>query len=489
MTDAGDNIFFVDNDYAIQKISRKLSQKIGVSNGTDLVGRRCHDYFFQLEKPCDHCPVSRSITFQTVVEEDIQIDVNDSRRGSRHAVATPVMDHNNNVRQIIVDCLGSSLLSNSRAPELRELGSANKPLPQLPMEDVDTESINTIGALLFDKDFNIILSNQWLEIAGFGWGENHIGRNLFSVAPFYNQAPVRKKIKDFMHSNTTGQILFHSKADIYSENWLEHHIYKLVGQSKIDAYLIISKINQSNVFMDSRALMAEKATMLSKFASRLSHDIKNPMALISTSMEFLKTDLAKVNTLDGIYGLVDYMDQVQDQVNRVIDILDTVNALKVHSMDTISESDAEELLDRSVTIALLGKTFPNSDIRMKVAGPLPPIHVAEINIERAFSELFKSLLNQAGENGLLDINLAYIGDLDETFVFKIHTNIVQKTVLNLDEMMHEFFSSGNRFNISNLGLAIAYATIINHSGEMHVLTLDSGELEILIKLPRTPQEF
>jgi len=339
------------------------------------------------------------------------------------------------------------------------------------VEESAEEQSDTLCAILFDKDFHIIVANQWSGATGFGDRANMVGQNLFSAVPFYNQTLVREKIQSFTQESEAEHTVFHTRADIYSDQWLEHQLYKLVGRSKLDACLVISKSGPKASFVEPRILMAEKAALLSRFASRISHDIKNPLALISTSVEFLKADMANVlkadmanvNTLDGVHKLVDYVDQIQEQVSRVLGILDTVNALKVHSMDVVSTTDVAELLDRAV------------------------IHVAEINIERAFSELFKTLLKKSGENGQLDINLAYIGDLEEQFIFKIRSTIREKSALDLDEMMNEFFASGNRFDVSNLGLAIAYATIINHSGEMQVLPLDSGELEVLIKLPRVPK--
>jgi len=488
MNDVADNVFFIDGDYAIQKVSRKLSQQIGIEHGGRLVGKRCFNFFYNLEQPCSGCPVSRSITFKTVVEEDIPAVGENGHRDIRHAVATPVIDENNEVRQVIVACLGDKVF-----PQPGEGGASGsgarerKAVAQLPLEHTEANTAGVICAILVDKELNIILANQWQDAPGFGNGKNIVGQNIFSAAPFYNQPPVRKKIEDFVFHADEQQTSFQTKSDIYSDNWLEHQIYNLLGQARIEAYLIISKQNPDASFTNSTALLADKVAMLSQFASRISHDIKNPLALISTSVEFLKNDLTNVNTLDGVHKLDEYIDQVQDQVNRVVDILDTVNALKVHSMDTISETDAAELLDRCVTITLLSKPFPGNEVEMKVAGPMPLMQVHEINLERALAELFKSLLKNAGENGRIDINLAYVGDLDEQFIFKIHTNIVRQAALDLDEIMNEFFASGNRFNIENLGLAIAYATIINHSGEMSVLTLDTGELEVLIKLPRIAQ--
>lgn len=483
-----DNIFFIDSDYAIQKVSRRLAQQIGIEHGGQLVGKRCFNYFYHLDQPCSGCPVSRSITFKTVVEEDIPVAGQNSHSDIRHAVATPVIDDYNDVRQVIVACLGVETLLHSNVSEA--VGSANqerKAVAQLPIEHTEANAADVICAMLVDKELNIILSNQWQAAPGFGKGEASVGQNLFSAAPFYNQEPVRTKIKEFIAHDNEQQTVFQTKADIYSDHWLEHQIYNLLGQSRIEAWLIISKQSRDASSTNSTALLADKVAMLSRFASRISHDIKNPLALISTSVDFLKSDLANVNTLDGVHKLEEYIDQVQDQVNRVVDLLDTVNALKVHSMDTIAETDAAELLDRCVTIALLSKSFPGNEIEMNIAGPLPPIYAHEINLERALSELFKSLLKNGGEHGRLEINLAYVGDLDEQFIFKIHTNIVQQTALDLDELLNEFFTSGNRFNIENLGLIIAYATIINHSGEMRVLTLDTGELEVLIKLPRVAQ--
>jgi len=488
MTDAGENIFFINNNYTIQKISRKLLQHIGLDNGSDLVGKTCYSSFFKRDDPCEHCPVGRSITFQTVVEEDIPIEDEKMIGAVRHAVATPVLDESNQVRQVIVDCLGETMKAVDQFLNRRDQeDGSSQPLPQMSVEESAEEQSDTLCAILFDKDFHIIVANQWSGATGFGDRANMVGQNLFSAVPFYNQTLVREKIQSFTQESEAEHTVFHTRADIYSDQWLEHQLYKLVGRSKLDACLVISKSGPKASFVEPRILMAEKAALLSRFASRISHDIKNPLALISTSVEFLKADMANVNTLDGVHKLVDYVDQIQEQVSRVLGILDTVNALKVHSMDVVSTTDVAELLDRAVTITLLSKPFPQNDIQINITGPMPPIHVAEINIERAFSELFKTLLKKSGENGQLDINLAYIGDLEEQFIFKIRSTIREKSALDLDEMMNEFFASGNRFDVSNLGLAIAYATIINHSGEMQVLPLDSGELEVLIKLPRVPK--
>ncbi len=487
MTDVGDNIFFINNDYTIQKVSRRLAQKIGIDDGGLLVGKICHKYFYNLDKPCNSCPVSRSIAFQTVVEGEIQPDAENESAGVRHAIATPVMDEHNQVRQVIVDCLGDTISLHRANNETAAIDKPDrKRVPQLPIEGGDRESPDTLCSVLVDRDLNIILYNQWHDGPGFGNGDNLVGHNLFSVAPFYNQQPVRSRIEGFVKDDNAEYTTFQTKTDIYSEQWLKHEIYKLIGQGRIEAYLILSQFNESADAANSTAIRADKITMLSQFASRISHDIKNPLSLISTSVEFLKADLAKVNTIDGVFKLVDYIDQVQDQVNRVITILDTVNALKVHSMETVSETDAADLLDRSVTITLLSKPYPQNDVKVNIAGPLPPIHVSEINMERALTELFKSLLKNAGENGRLDINLTYVGDLEDQFIFKIHTNAVQKTASNLDEMIDDFLTSAKKFDIANLGMVIAYATILNHAGVMDVLNLDTGELEILIKLPRVP---
>ena len=263
MTDAEENIFFIDNKYTIQKVSRKLSQKIGINKNENPIGIACHDYFFQSDKPCGNCPVSRSIKFQTVVEEDILLDMNDSTRGTRHAVATPVMDNDNQVKQIIVDCLGDAIaFKRAFTEQTEEMTTEKKPLPQLPLEEGETGFLQTIGVVLFDGELNVILSNQFSDVPGFAGVENVVGRNLFSVAPFYNQTPVRNKIETFIRQETVGTTHFRTKSDIYSDRWLEHHLYKLVAKSKVDAYLIISKISPEGVHTDSRALMAEKVTML-----------------------------------------------------------------------------------------------------------------------------------------------------------------------------------------------------------------------------------
>lgn len=486
MVTTGEHLFFIDTRYIVKKLSRKLLEKMGDDSMQRVIGTPCHKVFFHRDSPCVDCPVSRSIAFKTVVEEDLKLENSNDTNHVRHAVATPVTDDNETVRNIIVDCLGDP-------PYLEALDiSFSTDLSPQPHEDngapqsTEWPSFQT-RAILIDRDFNIILYNDPIEEFIPKNIQNIIGHNLFSVLSYYNQYPIRHQIEDFVLKGHAETSTFRTKADFYSAQWAEHDLIKLGSTDRVDAILILSKAIQTAEEEECSQHRREKIQLLSRFASKISHEIKNPLSLISTNVEFLKNDMTQVKSVEGVFTLLDYVDKVADHVKQVIAILDTVNALKVHNMENVTETDPGQLLNRAVTITLLNRPFPENEIRTTIAEDLPSFYACELNLERAFSELFKSLLYSAGSDGKLKVYLSYLNEQGDAFMFKIRSNNSVQTFFDLEKMLNEFFTSKRKFDISNLGLIIAYATILNHDGSMEIVNVDAGQTEVLIKLPRVPR--
>lgn len=483
MAESG-NIFFIDTDYVIRKVSRRLADKIGRQKSQSLIGQLCHSIFFDCKEPCNDCPVSRSIISKSVVEHNLIETTADGTSINRHVVVTPITDENEEVRQLIVDCLGEEVSIHLARPNDKKPNADE--LNRLHTDQFD-EKQNDVRAVLVDDDLNIILYNHGVEELLPPNVQSVIGHNLFTFLPYYNQYPIKDRIESFVLRESRTHLSFRTRTDPYSERWVEHRAVKLMGQGSVEAVLIISQPVDEITFDNQNGDQSDKIRLLSKFASRVSHDIKNPLTTITTNIDFLKNDMTKVNTIEGMFKLLEYVDKIQGQVKQVLKILETVNALKVHNMDSVSEIDASQFLSRAITIAMLNKPYPNNDIKVTIAEDLPSIYVCELNLERAFSELLKSLLLNSGENGILNIYLNYIAENQGQFIFKIRANNAVQSFLNLEKMLDDFFTSKKLFDVSNLGLIIAYATILNHNGSMDLLSLDAGRTEVLIKLPRVPR--
>ncbi len=479
----GENVFFIDTHYVVEKLSRKLIDKLGDHAKERIIGNSCFKVLFRSDSPCSNCPVSRSIAFKTVVEEDIKFGMPSGNGHVRHVVATPVTDENETVRHIIVDCLGDAFhidVSDIRQPQkqLQRRQSASSPMES-------SSQLPRTRAILVDRDLTVILYNEPVKEIFPHAIQNIVGHNLFSVLSYYNQYSIRHKIEEFVKSDQQ-TLCFSTKADFYSPQWAEHELVKLGHKSRLDAILILSRPATSAKEEESVEHRKEKIRFLSRFASKISHEIKNPLSLISTNVEFLKSDITNPNSDDNLFSLAEYIDKVHQQVKEVISILDTVNALKVHNMDSVVETEAEQFLNRAITITLLNRPYPNNEIRAFISDDLPSFYASELSLERAFSELFKSLLHSAGTEGKLKVYLNYLKERD-LFMFKIRSNDSIQALVDLENMLNEFFTSKRKFDISNLGLIIAYATILNHDGHMEIVNVDAGQAEVLIKFPRVPK--
>lgn len=481
MVDVGENIFIIDPQFVIRKTSRRLRTKLGVECDKQLVGHVCHRFFYNSDTPCENCPVSRSIAYQTSVEEKLP----GSSYSKGPVKATPVIDNQGRVASIIVDCLEDSVVlpDFSRKPFSTAQPSASAPQDQ-PENMAHFPVQNLYRVVLIDIELNILLMSKTAQTLLRSSLNTGIGENLFAALPHYSQSVVREKIERFISEENEEKLSFNAHADYYSEEWIEHTLVKLSMRGRTGAILIISSPQALASEQEKSRFHKDKLKMISQFSGKISHEIKNHLSLISTNMEFLKNDMIGVTSIDGMFKLFDYIDQVQGKISQMVSILDALDAIKPHRPSSITEIDMGQLASRSVTMALLSKPFPENDISLAVGQELPLLYGVEVNLERALIELLRSLLTNAGDKGVLNISCNFIQDKKGQFIIKIRVNSAVVSEADMDALLNDFISPKDRLDKSKVGLITAYATILNHDGSLELFKINAEETEVLIKLPR-----
>jgi nitrogen-specific signal transduction histidine kinase len=481
MAEAGENIFIIDPQFVIRKTSLRLRSKLGLEHDKQLVGHVCHHLFYNSAVPCENCPVSRSIACQSPVEERLP--------GASHSKyplkATPVVDDQGRVASIIVDCLQDSMVLPDLNP--KPFSAAAPSVNTFPSQEENTAQFpaqNLFRVVLVDNELNIILMSKTAQTLLRSSLKTGIGENLFAALPHYSQSVVREQIERFIAEENEEKISFNARADYYSEEWIEHTLVKLSMRGRTGAILIISSPQAHAAEQDKSRFHKEKLKMLSQFSGKISHEIKNHLALISTNMEFLKNDMISVNSIDGMFKLFDYIDQVQEKISQLVGILETLDAIKPHRPNSIAEIDVGQLTSRSVTMALLNKPFPGNEITVTLGQDLPFLYGVELSLERALIELLRSLLVNAGSKGVLNVSCNFIHDKKGQFVLKIRVNSAVASETDMEALLNDFISPKGQLDKSKIGLITAYATILNHDGSMELFKINAEETEVLVKLPR-----
>ncbi|MBN1478943.1 sensor histidine kinase [candidate division KSB1 bacterium] len=230
-------------------------------------------------------------------------------------------------------------------------------------------------------------------------------------------------------------------------------------------------------------LCREQTKALSAFASRMAHDIKNVLALISTNVDSIVQETqAQAAHLDS-NKIAEQAAKIQHHIENIVELVDVANSLKVHNWETIAESDLADMLSRVLTLTQLNQPYAHLDIQLEIADNLPRIITSEIYLERALNELLRSILSNSVENGIVNIHLDYVRDGDY-FIFVIRCRQDQNIFDDLRSMIQQFYTQKKSCDKTKIGLLIAYASILVHNGSMNYRLLEDGEFSIVFKLPR-----
>jgi nitrogen-specific signal transduction histidine kinase len=469
----GQPIFFIDPDYNIRKCSKRVKSILEYTDESELVGQKCHQLFYRSDEPCRFCPVSRAVLLKTVVEQKIESDSMNDNAAFRTAIATPIQDESGEVQHLVVACLGEnfSIPQNEKRSEPPTVKSADSPFSN--------------GCILLDRDMSIILFNNDIKRLVDHEGSDIIGRNLFTIVPFYNRPDIRNRIEDFMFQNEKIKIEFETVDAGGGAARIKHVVEKMDGHGHLDAVLLRSTRVETKSFDDKKALK-EQLKILSQFAGRMAHDVKNALALISTNADFIYSEAPETDMTGAKNNIAQYAEIIQKHVKQIVGIVEHANSLKVHNWDTTAESDLAQLLNRVVTITQLSKPYISHNVSLKINGAMPRIITSELYLERALTELVKSILQSAEQDSSLKINVSHEPARDEffiTFVFRQQSNLFSE----LDAKLKQFYVAKKQWDPEMLGLLIAYAAVLIQDGSMQTTLLDTGEFQLRLSLPRAPK--
>ncbi len=471
----GQPIFFIDPDYSIQKCSQRLKRDLENVDESELVGQKCHQLFFQIDEPCRRCPVSRAVALKSAFEQELENEPLQGRAHKRRAVATPIQDANGEVQHLIVDCLGDGISIHPKSKHMHEAPRHTSAPPKQPFN----------RSVLLDRDFSIMLFNEGVKRSTQQGHVELVGHNLFAVAPYYNRQEIRRRLENFVYHADQMTIEFETDDSIYGGGRTRHIVEKMHGHGHVAAVSLRSVSAEKHQY-EEKKYFKEQLKMLSQFAGRMAHDVKNALALIATNADFIVNEAPATDMTGAPNNVAQYADIIQKHVKQIVGIVEHANSLKVHNWETIAESDLTQLLNRVVTITQLSKPFISHDVSLKIRGAVPRILTSEFYLERALTELVKAILLNADEKSSLKIMLSHEQDTD---CFLIAFRCRQQTNLfkDLDVKLQHFFVAKKQWDPVLLGLLIAYAAVLIQDGSMQTTLLENGEFQIVLKLPRAPK--
>ncbi len=227
-----------------------------------------------------------------------------------------------------------------------------------------------------------------------------------------------------------------------------------------------------------RLITSERLAVLGQFAGSVAHEIRNPLAVISNSVFFIRN---KVGSDDE--KLVEYMDRITRQISHTAEIIDSMQRLT-----RIEEPNRSHVNLRAVLLAGYETANVPGTIRTVWDVPDPPIYV---NVDKeqmriVFKNIIKNAAQAMPKGGTLMIKAQAApsaqGDMIKISFSDEGPGIA---VENIGKIFHPLFST--KITGMGFGLAIARMIVEKHGGTIEAASGPEKGAVFTVVLPNESQ--
>jgi two-component system sensor histidine kinase PilS (NtrC family) len=315
---------------------------------------------------------------------------------------------------------------------------------------------------------------------------NHAAEDLtgYSLAKAHNMH-INDIFKDIDFNKTNGQTSTGRLELKYQKNGDEELFLGLslsnlkdtkgkdVG--KILIFQDLTKIKE----MEERLMVNDKLAAVGKMAAGIAHEIRNPMASISASIQMLKQEMVLE---ESNKKLMEIVLRESDRLNSLITDLLLFAKPKKSAKEVVTLSP---IMNDTIDLLVHSPTYnPDIDIIKEIDDNLT-IKADSNQLKQVFSNLFLNSL-EAMSNGGGELKLTIKKNRTENKNIEYAEIIVKDSGAGvpekiLDRMYDPFFTTKEQG--TGLGLAIVYRIIENHNGQIYLNTDTDKGAEFHILLP------
>jgi PAS domain S-box-containing protein len=260
---------------------------------------------------------------------------------------------------------------------------------------------------------------------------------------------------------------------------LEVSTYCMMNHTKevLGSVMIIDDITSRKI-AEAERNKAEQITVLNRFVSQLTHEIKNPMVAIQTFAELLPEKFE-----DEEFRAA-FSQTVRQEVKRINELVDQLIAFSSPLSYQYQLTDIHSVIDQAVYLIEEQGGELNGLIRKNISEEFPPVKVDCLNMAKAISYIINFFWQGIQDK---DQEISIITNLHEgdSPVDQIHVIVTDnKTRIDFDNP-EKIFSplEISPENTISIGLPVSRKIIEDHGGTLHVLQTNNSPLKFGISLP------
>jgi two-component system cell cycle sensor histidine kinase/response regulator CckA len=204
---------------------------------------------------------------------------------------------------------------------------------------------------------------------------------------------------------------------------------------------------------------SEKLAALGRFSAGIAHEIRNPLANISASVQFC---MSKYEMEKNMKKHFDIILRNTETANRIIkELLDFTSPKEA----VLIPGDITAVLNHVCDLVKPRCTKHNINLIKEIPENLPPIPLNDKKLEEAFMNFLSNAIEAMPDGGELRVN-SHQNLKDSSIEIKISDTGHGISTEDMDKIFEPFFTTKD--DGTGLGLSLAYHIINAHSGDLNV---------------------
>jgi len=221
--------------------------------------------------------------------------------------------------------------------------------------------------------------------------------------------------------------------------------------------------------------MAHMAS-LGVLAGGIAHQVRNPLAIISTSAQLLADHLEDEALRQRC------IDRICTATERISHIIGNLLGFAHPVTGPMATVDLNTILDE--TLGLLGYELAKREIALvrEIEPDLPPVHGNAMGLQRVFLNLIVNAVNAMPQGGTLTV-AAHTKPAEQVEI-QFRDDGVGIPAENLTRIFEPFFTTMPVGKGIGLGLSLSYSIVQQHGGTLEVESQEGQGSTFTVRLPR-----
>ena len=462
-------IVVISKDFKILAANQAVKKK----RGKDLVGRQCHEVFFENPSPCDFCSAKKIVAQVAQIDDPPPFDLWTEERKLDRLSCHPIFNGDDIEALLLTD------LDISHFKWLEdELQRTNAFFRNMIGSAVD-------GVIAADRTGKILIFNDAAgEITGFSVEEG-----------------LKQDIRDLYTRGGAQKVMQMLRSDDYGgKGKLKSFHFEMLRKDgetvpiSLNAAIVYEgdkEVASIGFFHDKREelkikkklektqlqlLQAEKMSSLGELAAGVAHQLNNPLGgiILFTKLVLEEYDLEEA-AQDDLKRILTDAERCRDTVKELLEFAR-------QGSQFMKPVDINTSLSRTMFLIEKQTLFQNIQTDWDLQDHLPPAHADIQQLNHLFMNIIINAAQAMEGKGSLSFKTHLSQNEEYIFIEIVDTGPgIPEEILT--QIFEPFFTTKEEGKGTGLGLSMAYSIVENHGGTISVNSKVGQGTTFAIKLP------